>query len=157
VSLATFEDANVHLDGKKIVIQTEHEAEPYARSADRIVRGALFDLYPDVVNLWEAPSIADPTPTDPTPGLVREIAALYMAHFKYASVYSEESQDPNSYAARLLSRAEKLVEQLKDGTLELADSPTLVEIGQPQFFPDDEYVDIDTLEPIRFFTVEQEF
>lgn len=154
MSLATFEDANVHLDGKKIAFENAEDATADATSADRIIQGTLYQTFGDVVLTWDANPTA---PQVATPGLVREAAAFLMAHFKYARIYSEETQDPNSYAVRLRDEADRILVGLAGGTLGLPDYPLTVDVGQPSFFPDDDYVDLETGEPIRFFTVEMEF
>jgi hypothetical protein len=80
-----------------------------------------------------------------------------MAHFRYAKIYSEEVLSPNSYAMYLKNQADMLLDGMAAGTLELADSEVESGVSQPSFFPDNEYVDIDTMEPIRMFTVDMEF
>jgi hypothetical protein len=81
-----------------------------------------------------------------------------MAHFRYAKIYSEEVLTTNSYAMYLKNQADLLLQGLVDGTIELVDVDTGgTDVGQPSFFPDDEYVDIETGEPIRMFSVEQDF
>lgn len=155
MTLATFSDANVHLDGKKIEFLNAEDAAPYAGAADDIVRGALFDRYGDVVSDWDESG----TPSE-TPGLVRRAAAFLMAHFKYASVYSEETQDPNSYAVRLRQEAMAILDGLAAGTLELIDyTPPEGDsvVNQPSFWPDDTDVDFVSMESNVKFTMGREF
>lgn len=155
MTLASFTDANVHLDGKKIEFLNASDAAADAGAADDLVRGALFDRYGDAVNDWDETG----TPSA-TPGLVRRAAAFLMAHFRYSRVYSEETQDPNSYAARLRNEAQSILDGLADGSLELVDytlPPDSVVVNQPAFFPDDEDVDLDTMESNRKFSMGQEF
>lgn len=152
MSLATFSDANVHLDGKKIEFLNEEDAAADAIAADRLVKGYLFDAFGADVNQWDATGV----PAN-TPGIVREAAAFLMAHFKYARTYSEETQSANSYARWLRREAQDILNGLADGSLELADTPSLQDVRQPGFFPDAEYVDLDTGEPIRFARMDMEF
>lgn len=154
MTLATFADANVHLDGKKIEFLNAEDAAGEATAADRWIRGRLSDIFTAAtVSAWDSSG----TPAA-TPEIVREAAALLMAHYRYARTYSEETQAPNSYAARLYNQAMEIVTGLTDGTLALVDYPTVVSVvDQPSFFPDDQYVDLVTMEPIRFATMEEKF
>jgi len=157
VSLATFEDANVHLDGKKIEFLNEEDATGEALATDRYIRGILGSAFGnDVVVDWDSSPSGGQVDT---PELVRQAAAFLMAHYRYSKIYSEEALAQNSYAMYLKTQADMILSGLVDGTLELVDVPEdgTADVSQPSFFPDDAYVDLDTLEPIRMFSVEQEF
>jgi hypothetical protein len=158
VSLATFEDANVHLDGKKIEFLNEEDATGEALATDRYIRGILGSAFGnEIVIDWDS----DPSGgQSATPELVRQAAAFLMAHYRYSKIYSEEALAQNGYAMYLKTQADAILMGLVDGTLELVDVPGgsgTTDVSQPSFFPDDSYVDLDTLEPIRMFSVEQEF
>src|SRR5437879_6554473 len=111
MALASYVDSNTWLDGTKISFANDDDAAPESIAADRIVTSALRVVYPDNVDLWTAPTN--------TPGLVTDIAAMLMASFRYAKIYSEEALNESDYSARLEARAMTLIKGLQDGTLQL--------------------------------------
>lgn len=148
--LASFEDANAHLDGTKISFADEEDALEEATSADREVKAALGDRFPDHVGLWADSPSGDEIDT---PELVREAASLLMASKLYEKKYSEESVDsPNVYAQTLRMRAEKLLAAIADGSMILWDVDygsivaTSNSLEQEDFWPNDTY----TREKIKF-------
>jgi len=154
--LATFEDANRWLDESKILFDDATDADDEATEADSIVRAMLFDVFGDLVNDWDGSD--DPPPTDPTPPVVRTIAGLLMASYRYAKVYSEETVDASSYAQALENRAMALIMGIKDGSIELGDTTITsgVAWSRDDFWPNDLTTD-DNDDPIRFATMEKEF
>jgi hypothetical protein len=118
VSLATFQDANAHLDGTKLSFADDANAAPEALEADRIVRGRLANRFPDQANLWHWDD-----DDLPTPELIREAASLLMASYRYNKVYSEITVTPNKYAIRLENRANMILDGIVSGLLILVDVP----------------------------------
>lgn len=153
MTLAAYTDANRYLDTNKLVFATNDDASPEATAADRKIRGKLFGVYGDVVDTWDI----DPTsPQIATPNLIIEIAGMMMACQRYAKKYAEEVEAESSYAGRLCKEADKLIEQIIDGTIALEDTPSGIAFGQPDFWPNDTTVDIHG-DPLRFATMEKEF
>lgn len=152
--LATFSDANRHLDSNKITFADAADAVPEAEQADAIVRASLADVFPDNVNEWSEDG--DP---EETPDLVRLIASLIMASKKYAKRYSEEATEENEYAKALWAEAMMLIAGLRDGNLELSDTDygDVTQWGRSSFWPNDTTVFEGTSEPLRAFKVEQRF
>lgn len=155
MSLASFTDANRHLDKNKVQFENEDDAFPEAASADIYVRGALVDVYgAAVVSLW------DETPTAPqtlVPELVREIAALWMAAERWDKRYSLEQSTSDSYSNRLRAQAQAMIDKLRSGEM------TLVEVGvisgvawsEASFWPNSTTVDV-AGQPDRKFTIDME-
>jgi hypothetical protein len=132
--LATYTDANKHLDENKLKFTSENEAEPEAQEADRIVRAKLGDLFPDQVNEW-----AFNSDDFPTPEIIKEAASLLMASYRYAKRYSEATLGSNPYADRLEARAMFLLNGILDGSIDLTDvdydSDNEPGFGQADFWP----------------------
>jgi hypothetical protein len=152
--LASFTDANAHLDGTKIVFSSDTDALPEATSTDRMVRARLGVLFPTQAPLWDF----DPTvPKIATPELVREIASLLMASFRYASKYSEDDQNEQDYAQKLYDRAMGLLDGVIDGTLTLTDVDYdavdgVGHLSSSDFYPNDD-TEIQHPEQARKFAV----
>lgn len=146
MSLASYEDANAHLDETKIGFASAADAEDKARSADAIVKAKLGDRFPDYVALW-SDTVPNPNPNEliATPALVREAASLLMAAFLYEERYSEETLDDNDYAARLQKRAMFLLDGIADGSLILwdvdygQDANNTARLEREDFWPNDTY------------------
>lgn len=133
MALASFEDANGWLDGTKLAFADEDDASDDADNAENIVRAHLSGVYPDGVDTWEASS-------NNVPDTIREIASLLMASYKYAKVYSEDVEAESSYAARLESRAMRLLDDLKTGEIVLHDTDEVsgIAFGKADFHPKDD-------------------
>lgn len=142
--LATYEDANGHLDGTKIKFVSDVDAAPESREADRIVRSKLGDIFPDYVNLWDISVVPQEEPAQ-VPGLVNEAAALLMASYRYASRYSEDDLNENDYAARLEKRALGILQDIRDGKAVLFDvtygvtTEEAYGLESDDFWPNDSY------------------
>jgi hypothetical protein len=148
--LASADDANRLLDGTKIRFANESNAADEQTRADRIIRAALYDLFPDEVDTWDVDTFV--------PGLVKEIASMFMAGFRYNRIYSQETLGSNSYGRGLVNDAEQLLEDIREGRKTLVDVPVVVDVtGSPSFYPNDQTVDLDNFEPLRFFNVEDEW
>ena len=137
MSLASFEDANNHLDKNKVMFQNDSDARDIATATDRYIRGCLTDVYgADVVTLWDV----DPTaPQTNTPELIREVTGMLMASKLYAEKYAEETQSNNTYGYRLQKEAEGLLDQLRAGTLTLVEVDVVsgISFGEDDFWPND--------------------
>lgn len=142
--LATYEDANGHLDGTKISFVSDADAEPEAREADRIVKSKLGDIFPDYVALWDI-SVDPQVEPELVPGLVNEAAALLMASYRYANRYSEDELNENDYAARLERRALQILEDIRSGKAVLFDvtygitTEESYGLERDDFWPNDDY------------------
>lgn len=149
-ALADFDDANAWLDGTKLAFVDDTDAAPEADNADNLVRGFLKPLFGDPVDDW----VHDGTGATLTPKLVKDIASMLMASYRYAKVYSEDVIPEADYAARLEARAMSLLNMLKTGELVLADtelvSGTLFE--QDDFWPNDTTA-VTEIEDDRKFTI----
>lgn len=169
--LATFEDANTHLDETKISFVDDADAAPEAREADNIVRSKLGDIFPDQVAHW-IDTLPDPVGDALiTPNLVREAASLLMASYRYAKRYSEDELNENDYAARLEKRAMRILEDIRNGTAILWDvdygltTEAAYSLEQEDFYPNDTYtpesVELDIadprLQPKRSFSMDRRF
>jgi hypothetical protein len=164
VTLATYTEANHWLDQNKLKFTDAQDAVPEATNADRYIRAKLADSFTAaIVNGWdESPTGAETA----TPALVRMIAAMLMASFRYAKKYSEETLDENDYSARLKQDADELLDQIASGELVLFDT-TLVQVdifAQADFWPNDSTVYFedppagkDVYDPIRFAGMEDRF
>jgi hypothetical protein len=77
------------------------------------------------------------TPTT-TPRLVRTAIAKLYAAWTYNKVYSEDNDETNNYATRLMANAEKLISGIVDGTIELPTPATPVSTNfGVAFYPTD--------------------
>src|SRR6266508_3743875 len=147
MTLASFDEGNEHLDGTKLRFTDANDQnfKDAAAEADPLVKAALYDLYPDRVNLWidELP-VPNPNLLELTPALVRQIASLLYAAYFYAKKYSEETLDENSYAAKLEQRASAIILGLTDGTYQLFDAldyqSLLQGLQAADFWPNDSTV-----------------
>jgi len=162
MSLATFEDGNRWLDQTKIRFENASDAEPEVAIVDPIVKSHLIGAFPNDVGQWDESG----TP-ESTPELVRTICGMLMASFRYAKKYSEETTEPSSYSGQLYAQAMLMLEQLRNGTLTLEDVNLESQIAliQGDFWPnnttlvtsDMDLPMLDTGDPLRMFSMEQEF
>jgi hypothetical protein len=166
VSLAGFQDANRWLDGTKIKFETIHDADAEATEADSVVKAALAGLYPDHINLWiETLPDSNPDGLEETPDLVRTVASLLMASYRYAKKYSEEILSPSSYALALEAKAMSFLNRLRDGSMSLADESYISELQfqSSNFWPNDttvasgDLIGLSEGDPLRFFTTDRVF
>jgi len=165
MTLALYSDANEWLDGTKIQFLNAFDAAPEATSVDNIVRAYLKDTFPDNVDLWDA----NPgTGQEATPAIIREIASLLMAAYRYEKVYSLDLTAGPTYASVLEARAMALIEGIKAGTITLIDTTyDAPHFDQGNFYPNDmtivtddmdsEHLHLDVGDPLRFFTMDRVF
>jgi len=156
MSLATFTDANAHLDEDKVKFHTVHEAEPIATSVDRTLRGTLAGIYGDQASNWDA----NPTGGQvATPELIREIASMYMAADLYDKKYAIDADVTSTHATRLRRRADELIQQLREGTLTLVEAGITsgIDWSEDDFWPNSKTVVEDTTQPDRKFFMDMEF
>lgn len=143
--LASFDDANQWLDNNKLKFVDDGDAEPEANNAENIIKGILFAEFSDLVPLWTTP--------ETTPVMVREIASLLMAAYRYARKYSEQTPKTSSYAAWLEDKAMLLLTGIADGTIKLVDvSPLPVgsAFQQDDFWPNDTTAALEPEDEIKF-------
>lgn len=161
MALATYEDANKHLDETKLSFLSDEDAAPEAEKAETIVRAYLADTFPDYAGLWVYP-LPDPNPDEllETPELVREAASMLMASYRYAKVYSEESMDGNPYALKLEKDAYALLQGIVDGSLVLADvdygDDASTSFSQDDFWPNNKTTVMNELLEEEFATYNPE-
>ena len=167
MSLATYAQANTHLDGTKIAFDNEEEAAPIADVADKTVKGMIARLYTDYFENWTS----DTTPTLPqetTPEIIALAASYLMASYLYSEKYSEETLDGNDYAARLEARAMVILNGLLNKTFTLYDKPDYVlieSLSGSSFYPndttlvtaDDDFTGLSEGDEVRLFTLGRVF
>lgn len=168
MTLAAYTDANAWIDEDKIRFENDPDALPESTQADAVVKAALIDLYPDHVSLW------DVNPTggqEATPALVKTIASLLMASYRYAKKYSEESTQESGFALYLANMANGLLADLREGRKSLADVPAVTNtllLQQGDFWPnnlttvseDDNFhrtLGFQVGDPDRAFTMDKDF
>lgn len=120
----TVAEVNAWLEATKSNV-TSLETELESSIATQVL-GRLTNSYD--VTTW--------TDNTNTPKLVRKIIAMLYAGWYYDKIYSETS-DTNDYALRLKAEAEKLLDAISAGTIDLAEVAGLPAISQPSFFPTD--------------------
>lgn len=136
MTLASFTDANNHLDENKIGFANAHDAEEISLSVDRYVRGRLAGVYGPQVLTWSVdPGVDEVIP----PELVTEVCSMLMAAELYAQKYAEETDIINVHARNLKRDAEKLLDLLVGGDLVLveADIVSGTAFSQADFWPND--------------------
>lgn len=151
MALATFTDANQWLDQVKVKFVDDTDAIPEADNAENIVKAKLYDTFPTLVPLWVDPAS--------TPKIVREIASMLMAAFRYGRKYSQQTARRSSYAVQLETRANELIDQLVAGTVQLIDVspiPVGAAVGSSYFYPND-LTGVEDEAEARMFTVRDEF
>lgn len=79
------------------------------------------------------------TNTSNTPSIVKSVIAMTYVSWLYSKIYSEDQDDSNRYAIRLLSMAEELIEGIASGAIDIADETPAqtVTVGNPSFYPTD--------------------
>ena len=162
MALATHDDANRWLDGTKIKFDTEASSEDDRLKVEPIVRAALIDLYPDNIDDWDV----DGTP-EAVPELVRDVVSMLMAAYLYQRRYSEETQGPSSFGMNLEKRAMRILQDLRTGSLSLADKAYTSQLGlsSADFWPNDSTTVPDSTtipglsegDPLRAFTMDRKF
>lgn len=121
-------DAQVWTEGTKLTIQSlDANLESQVTTQVFAQLSELFDPTP-----W-----ADNTNT---PSLVKSILAMYYVAWLYDRTYSaDDNGDGNSYAARLLARADALIAGILSGALAVVGAtPVSVNESSVDFFPTDD-------------------
>lgn len=166
-TLASYQDANTHLDETKLSFVDEADAADEASEAFEVIAARIGGLWPEYIETWDH----NPDPgEEATPSVVRTIASLLMASYRYAKAYSEESLTENDYSARLEKRALALLDGVANGTIVLWDKDYPVTdastFNSADFWPNDsytpEYVEFQKelepeLQPKRAFSMDREF
>jgi hypothetical protein len=157
MALANWEEGNHHLDQTKLRFTDDADATPEAESAERYIKAKLEEQFPDAIFDWGIEA-GDTAP----PEIIQEIAGMLMAAKRYEKVYSEETVAESDYAARLYVRADKLLEDIKNGAIVIIGvTPPNVEFSKADFWPNDTDVVIEhtplsakEMEPNRRFTMD---
>jgi hypothetical protein len=130
MSLATLDDANLHLPTDKVNVDTA-EFDEVQLDAERIIRGHLANYYSATeLSLWTSP--------ETTPGLIRSIAGRLMAAFVYRRRYSEDSLDDPEYAQTKYNEAMALLVGIQAGTIVvdgITEQPTTDRLTNADFWP----------------------
>lgn len=114
-AVVTLDEVNQFLPQEKLTLATFTEVAELETTAQFVVIGTLSSRY-DTTG-W--------TTVDGTPKLVRTVIAMRVAAWAYNRQYSEEAVVAGSYGNWLLMQAAVLLDQLVDGTMELADELTI--------------------------------
>jgi hypothetical protein len=77
------------------------------------------------------------TTTLTTPPVVKTIIAMFYAAWMYNKRYSDDNDDTNAYADKLMEMAEAMLVNLLDGTTEIPGVDPTVDSGAPAFYPTD--------------------
>lgn len=80
-----------------------------------------------------------------TPQLIQRVISMFVAAWTYIRALSdEEGIDPDFWGARLEAMANKLLEQIADGSLTIPGADPVLNIaGYPSFYPTDDQIDDD--------------
>lgn len=152
MALATYQDANGHLDGTKIAFASDLDAAPEASDADRYIKGALYGAFPTHALLWDA----NPTPPqEQTPALIALVAGLIMASERYRKKYALEYTTTAAFADMLQAKADDILTKIQDGELELYDTTYTVNaetLNATDFWPNDSTVATDDKPQVGFAT-----
>lgn len=136
MTLASYLDANNHLDENKIGFANEADAAEIGTATDRYVRGRLMGVYGSQVTTWAVDPQGDQVDT---PELVREITGMLMAAELYDQKYAEETELTSKHANRLRRMADDMLTQLSVGDLVLVEVDVTAGtiFSQDDFWPND--------------------
>jgi hypothetical protein len=82
------------------------------------------------VSTWVSPAT--------TPAMIKKIIAMEYVSWLYNRTYSEDEDNTNSYANKLMAMAEAALSEIIAGTLDLLEVPnTSTGPGTPAFYPTD--------------------
>ena len=81
------------------------------------------------VSTWTTPAT--------TPQVVKTIIAMFYAAWMYNKQYSDDNDDTNGYADKLMEMAEAMLVNILDGTTEIPGIDPTVDSGAPSFYPTD--------------------
>ena len=118
--LASYQDANGHLDEVKISFVDQADATKEADEAYKTIAAKIGGLWPEHIELWDITPDLLAGEEEP-PQVVNLIASLLMASYRYAKRYSEEELGESDFSARLEKRALGLLDGLVDGSVILWD------------------------------------
>ena len=161
MALSAYTDGNRFLDEEKLRFDDLSTYSIDVTPADRLIRAALGDVFPDDVSTWDRADDPQPPGTVQPPDIIIDISAMLAAAYLYYRVYSEETTEVPAYAVQLEARATNLLMQVKAGTLAIEDSDGIAIISgtdfdSADFWPNDSTVDVYG-EPLRLFTLEMKF
>lgn len=72
-----------------------------------------------------------------TPQIVKTIIAMYYAAWMYNKQYSDDNDDTNAYADKLMAMADAMLQNILDGTTEIPGIDPTTDSGAPSFYPTD--------------------
>jgi len=130
MAFVTDADVQEHLPIDKLKVESipDDKAQIYLGS-ERVVRGYLSGVVDSVVLAsWTTPEL--------TPGVIRQICALFAASEIYRVRTSEAAPEYSTYAQRLYDEAMALLNDIISGAL-LIDGVSAVQIDNTWFEPND--------------------
>lgn len=122
----TLLEVQAWLEGTKLTLSSL-EAELEDEISQQVL-SRLAMAYPNEYVAW--------TNETTTPKLVRSVIAMKYAGWYYDRQYSENPED-NSYADRLRTEAQNLLDGIVAGTIDILEVAGLPTIGEPLFYPTD--------------------
>ena len=133
MSLCSLDDIRTHLPPDKFRVEDGNsEINFYKIDVDRLIFAYLSNVFtPAQLGVWDEP--AD------TPEFIRAIAGRLVAAFYYAKKLSEDMPDwDRTYPQRLYNEAMMMLEQVRDGSVELPGLEDVVgtEFSDEFYFPD---------------------
>lgn len=72
-----------------------------------------------------------------TPVIVKTIISMFYAAWLYNRLYSDDNDDTNAYADKLMEMAEAALSNILDGTTEIPGVEPTGDAGSPSFYPTD--------------------
>lgn len=72
-----------------------------------------------------------------TPQIVKTIIAMYYVAWTYDKLYSDDNDDTNAYADKLMAAADAALANILDGTTEIPGVDPTSNSGAPSFYPTD--------------------
>jgi hypothetical protein len=135
VKLAELQDIEKYTPDHKIDANDANTAS-WQIEATRIIKSWLSGTFTAVeLHSWQDP--------DSTPPIIRSIAGELIAAYFYRALYSEDETTIPLYAQTLYNEAIAMLQQIKDGTLQVLDEDdnpigdvTTTNMGTGDFYPD---------------------
>jgi hypothetical protein len=77
------------------------------------------------------------TDTYTTPEIIKTVIAMYYAAWMYDKLYSDDNDDTNAYADKLMQMAEAILLNILGGVTEIPGVDPILDSGSPAFYPTD--------------------
>jgi hypothetical protein len=77
------------------------------------------------------------TDTYNTPEIIKTVIAMYYAAWMYNKLYSDDNDDTNAYADKLMAMAEAILLNILAGVTEIPGVDPTLDSGSPAFYPTD--------------------